>query len=73
MELAHYPIFGIDLVVYIGTIALILLIFVATVNRLNKYFLIKRGLFIPPVWHHRIAIIAILLIIIHVIIQYINL
>ena len=41
--LAHYPILGIDLVVYIGTTALILLIFVASIKSLNRLVLKKRG------------------------------
>ena len=69
--LAHYPIFGIDLVVYIGTTALILLIFVASIKSLNRLVLKKRGKIISPNWHHWLAIIVIILVVIHVVIQYI--
>lgn len=71
IELAHYEIFGIDLVVYIGATALILFIFVALIKRLNKHILEKRGKKISSRWHHRIAIFAIVLVIIHVAVQYI--
>jgi hypothetical protein len=70
-ELAHYQIFGIELVVYIGIIALILFIFVASINSLNRLVLEKRGKKISSQWHHWIAILAITLVIIHIAIQYI--
>lgn len=69
--IAHYEIFGIDLVVYIGVIALILFIFTALINRINKSILRKRGKIILPRWHHWTAISAIIVVIIHVAIQYI--
>jgi hypothetical protein len=71
-ELAHYPIFGIDLVIYIGTAALILFIFVALIRSINMRILGKRVKNIQPQWHHRIAILAIVLVLIHVAIQYIE-
>lgn len=70
-ELAHFQILGIDLVVYLGVTALLLLIFAALINSLNEHVLLKRGKFIPPIWHHRLAILAISIIFIHVVIQYI--
>jgi hypothetical protein len=70
--LAHYPIFGIDIVVIIGATALILFIFVAFINSVNRLVLKKRNMNISPYWHHWIAILAIVLVIIHVIIQYIK-
>lgn len=69
--LAHYQIFGVDLVVYIGVVALILFIFAASIESLNKNILEKRGKEIYYYWHHRIAIFAIVLVIIHVALQYI--
>jgi len=68
-ELAHYPIFGTDIVVIIGTTALILFIFVASINSLNRLVLNKRDKNISPRWHHWIAISAIVIVIIHVAIQ----
>jgi NADH:ubiquinone oxidoreductase subunit 6 (subunit J) len=70
-ELAHYPIFGVDLVIYIGAAALILFIFVALIRSMNESIL-KERFEIDPEWHHRIAILAILLVIIHVAVQYIE-
>lgn len=70
-ELAHYPIFGVDLVIYIGTAALILFMFVALIRSMNENIL-KERVKIHPKWHHRIAILAILLVIIHVAVQYIE-
>jgi len=71
-ELAHYPIFGVDLVIYIGIAALILFIFVALIRSLNTHILAKRVKKINSKWHHRIAILAIVLVIIHVAVQYIE-
>jgi hypothetical protein len=70
-ELAQYTIFGTELVVYIGIIALILFIITASINSLNRLILEKRGKKITSHWHHWIAILAITLVIIHVAIQYI--
>jgi hypothetical protein len=70
-ELAHYPIFGTDIVVIIGTTAFILFIFVASIKTLNRLLLKKRNKNISPQWHHWIAITAIVLVIIHVAIQFI--
>ena len=69
-ELAHYPVFGVDLVIYLGAVALILFLFVALIRRLNESILEKRAKEIHPEWHHRIAILAIILVIIHVAVQY---
>lgn len=69
--LGSYQIFGIDLVVYVGAVALILFIFVALIKSLNKHILEKRGKEIYYYWHRRIAIFAIFLVIIHVALQYI--
>jgi hypothetical protein len=70
-ELAHYPIFGTDIVVIIGISALILFIFVASIQSLNKLVLEKRDKKISPYWHHWLAIMAILVVIIHIAIQFI--
>lgn len=70
--IAHLELFfGIDLVVFIGIIALSLFIFAALINRINKSLLRKRGKVIPPRWHHWIAILAIIMAFIHVGIQFI--
>lgn len=71
-ELAHYPIFGVDLVIYIGAAALILFIFVALIRSLNTRILGNRVENIHPQWHHRIAILALVVVLIHVAIQYIE-
>ena len=55
-EIAHYPIFGTDIVVIIGTTAFILFIFVASIKTLNRLVLNKRNKNIAPYWHHWIAI-----------------
>ena len=70
-ELAQYTIFGIELVVYIGITALILFIFAASIKSLNKFLLEKRGKNISSHWHHWIAILAIIIVVIHIAIQYI--
>ena len=70
--IAHLELFfGIDLVVFIGLIALTLFIFTALINRINRSILRKRGKMIRPRWHHWIAILAIIVVIIHVGIQFI--
>lgn len=63
--------FGIDLVVFIGLIVLILFVFTALFNRINKGILKKRGRMIRPRYHHWIAILTIIVVIIHVGIQFI--
>ena len=71
-EIAHQELFfGIELVVFIGLIALILFIFAALINTINEQILEKRGKIIPYRLHHWIAILAILVVIIHVTIQFI--
>ena len=70
-EIAHYPIFGTDIVVIIGTTAFILFIFVASIKTLNRLVLNKRNKNIAPHWHHWIAITALVLVLIHVAIQFI--
>jgi hypothetical protein len=53
--IGHYPIFGTDIVVIIGTTALILFIFVASIKSINRLVLKKRDKNISPYWHHWIA------------------
>lgn len=68
--IAHLELFfGIDLVVFIGIIALSLFIFAALFNRINRGLLRKKGKMISPRWHHWIAILAIIVVITHVAIQ----
>ena len=62
--------FGIDLAVFIGLIALILFIFAALINTINEQILERRGKMIPYRWHHGIATLAIVVVIIHVTIQF---
>lgn len=60
-EISYYPIFGLPLILYLGSLTMISLLTTATIMFLNDRKLAK----IPFKWHHLMAKITIVLALIH--------